>query len=158
MVMKISKEWANYEIFAYSKLRKQQLKPLWKKLIDHKECSCHEAAVKLAEVAQKEMLENVCMKSLSCEKEITAKVFHMVYKLAKKNQSQSSNNFEDEINVQELTVINMGFTLHSINACINIINHTASKMRNNLVKRTVSSKRRISLVTAESDESVKNLQ
>jgi hypothetical protein len=41
---------------------------LRKKLFDHKENSCHRAAVKLAEEAQKETLENICMKSLSREK------------------------------------------------------------------------------------------
>jgi hypothetical protein len=59
--------------------------PLEKKLFDHKESSCHKAAVKLAEEAQKEMLENVCMKSLSLEKEKTAKVFCTAYKVVKKS-------------------------------------------------------------------------
>jgi pyridoxal/pyridoxine/pyridoxamine kinase len=57
---------------------------LHKKLFDHKGSSCHEAAVNLAEEAQKEMLENVCMKSVSREKEITARIFCMAYKVAKK--------------------------------------------------------------------------
>jgi hypothetical protein len=42
------------------------------------------AAVKLAEESQKEAVEEVCMKSLSHEQEITAKVFHVPYKVVKK--------------------------------------------------------------------------
>jgi hypothetical protein len=56
------------------------------------------------------------VKSLSHEKEITAKVFHTAYKVAK---NQSFDNFEDEINVQELNGINTGRILHSTNLCIN---------------------------------------
>jgi hypothetical protein len=120
---------------------------LRKKSVDHKESSCHEAADKLVEEAQKEMLEKVCMKSLSCEKEITAKVFRTAYKVAK---NQSFNNFEDEIKVQELDGIDMGHILHSTNACSNNVNHTASEMRNNLVKKIVRSRSRISLIIDES--------
>jgi hypothetical protein len=97
MGMEISKAWANYEISAYGELQKQQLMSLQKKLFGHKESSCHKAAIKLADEAQKEMLEKVCMISLSCEKDITAKVFCMAYKVAGKNQSFS--NFEDEVDV-----------------------------------------------------------
>jgi endonuclease I len=61
MGMKISTAQNNYEIIAYSKLQKQQLMPLWKKMFDHKERSCHKDAVKLAEAAQNKMLENICI-------------------------------------------------------------------------------------------------
>jgi hypothetical protein len=61
---------------------------LEKKLFDHKESSCHKAAVKLVEEVQKETLKKVCMKSLSHEKEITAKVFRTAYKVTKKSTLQ----------------------------------------------------------------------
>jgi hypothetical protein len=52
----------------------------------------------------------VCIKSLTREKNITAKVFRTIYKVAKKNQS--FNNFADEINVQELNGVDMGPQMH----------------------------------------------
>jgi hypothetical protein len=45
---------------------------------------CYEAVFKLVEEAQNEMLVKVCLKYLSCEKDITAKVFCAAYKVAKK--------------------------------------------------------------------------
>jgi hypothetical protein len=63
------------------------------KIFDHKESSSCKAALKLVAEAQKETFQNVCTKSLTREKNITAKVFHTAYKVAKNNQSL--NNFED---------------------------------------------------------------
>jgi hypothetical protein len=62
----------------------------------------------------------VCIKSLTREK-ITAKVFCTAYKVEEKKES--FNNFQDEINVQELYDVDMDRILHSANACINIVNH-----------------------------------
>jgi hypothetical protein len=112
---------------------------LWKKLFAYKESSCHRAALKLAEGAQKETLENACMKSqpryfISYGKEVA-------------KEKQSIKHFEDEINMQELNGINMGHILHSTNACINVVSHTASEIIN---KKIVSSKGRISLISDES--------
>jgi hypothetical protein len=73
---------------------------------DHKESSCHKAAVKLAEETNKEKLETVCLKSMSRQKDVSAKIFRTAYKVAKKNQSFS--NF-DVINVQELNRVDMGY-------------------------------------------------
>jgi hypothetical protein len=106
---------------------------LQKNLFDHNKSSCHTVAVKLAKEAQQEMLEKVCMKPLPCVKEITAKVFYMAYRMAKKKKPFS--NFKDDINVQELNGISMGHVLHSTNACISTVNHTAIKIRNNSVKK-----------------------
>jgi hypothetical protein len=55
-----------------------------KKIFDHKESSCHKAAVKLAEEAKKEKLGNVCLISMSCLKDVSAKIFRTAYKVAKK--------------------------------------------------------------------------
>jgi ribosomal protein L19E len=56
--------------------------------------------MKILEEAKKETLEKVCLKSLSRQKEVTAKVFHKAYKVAKSNQS--FNNSEMDIELQEL--------------------------------------------------------
>jgi hypothetical protein len=61
MGIKIAKDWVNYEVTFYGENLKQQL-TLLKKIFDHKESSCHKAAVKLAEEAKKEKLERVCLK------------------------------------------------------------------------------------------------
>jgi hypothetical protein len=64
--------------------------------------------------------------------------------------NQSFNNFEDEINVQELNGVDMGYILHSTNACINIVNHTGNEMRNTLVTKIINSKSKISLIIDDS--------
>ncbi|XP_030046369.1 E3 SUMO-protein ligase KIAA1586-like [Microcaecilia unicolor] len=145
--MKISKEWANNEITYFGETRQQQLTSLRKKLFDHKESSSHKAALKLVAEANKEVLENVCIKSIGREKEITAKIFRTAYKVVKKNQC--FNNFEAEIDVQELNGLDMGHILHSTNACINIVHHISSGMRKNLFQKIVNSKCKISLIIDE---------
>jgi hypothetical protein len=65
------------------------------------------------------------VKTLACEKEITLKIFRTSYKVVKENQS--FHNFEAEIDLQELSGIDMGRILLSANACTDIVNHTAPK-------------------------------
>ncbi|KAJ8871537.1 hypothetical protein PR048_027860 [Dryococelus australis] len=67
------------------------------------------------------------------EKELTNKMLHTAYTVAKKNWP--FYNFEDEINLQELNGIDMGRILHSTNACINIVNHSGKEMRKVLVNK-----------------------
>jgi hypothetical protein len=80
-----------------------------------------------------------------CQEEGTAKIFHTAYKVAK--SIQSFNNFEMEIELQELNGVDMGRTLHSTNACFNIINHINKEIKNNLVHKILSSNSRMSLIT-----------
>lgn len=84
MSMKMSKAWASYEIFACDESQQQHLMSLWRTYLTIKKNLCYEAVFKLVEEAQNEMLVKVCLKYLSCEKDITAKVFCAAYKVAKK--------------------------------------------------------------------------
>jgi hypothetical protein len=90
------------------------------------------------EEAKKETPKKVCLKSLCCQKEVTAKIFRTACKIAKSNQS--FNNFEMEIDLQELNGVDMGQILHSTNVCINIINHISKEMKNILVHKNISFK------------------
>jgi hypothetical protein len=90
MGMKISKEWANKEITHFGITREQQLTSLRTKIFKHKESSGHEIAMKILEEAKKETLKKVCLKSLSRQKEVTAKMFLTAYKVAKSNQPFSN--------------------------------------------------------------------
>lgn len=146
--MKISVEWANCKISHFGESRKQQLMSLRKKIYDHKESAAHKAAQKIKSEAANKTLEKVLLNTLSRNKDVTAKVFRTAYKVAKKNQS--FNNFEDEINLQELNGLDMGCILHSTNACINIVNHIADEMRKTLISNILNSKNKISLIIDES--------
>jgi hypothetical protein len=68
--------------------------------------------MKILEAAKKETLKKVRLKSLSRQKEVTAKILCTAYKVAKDNQS--FNNFEMEIDLQNLMVLiwDEYFTLH----------------------------------------------
>ncbi|XP_054834515.1 E3 SUMO-protein ligase KIAA1586-like isoform X2 [Eublepharis macularius] len=153
--MRLSREWVNCKITSYGETRKQQLTSLRKKIFEHKESAVHKTAVKINE-GQKKGLETVCLNSLAIEKEITNKIFRTVYKAAKKNQS--FNDFEAEIDLQELNGVDMGRILHSPSACINIINHIGSEMRATLIRKITDSPSKISLIldelTTVSQESV----
>lgn len=148
MGMKISVEWANGKITHFGESRKQQLMSLRKKIYDHKESAAHKACQKIKSKAKNETLEKVFLNTLSHNKDVTGKVFRTAYKVAKKNQS--FNNFEDEINLQELNGLDMGYILHSANACINIVSHIANEMRKTLIDNIVNSKNKISLLIDES--------
>jgi hypothetical protein len=76
--------------------------------------------MKISEEAKKETLKKVCLKSLSCQKEVTAKIFRTAYKVAKSNQS--FNNSEMETDLQEFNGVDMGRIPHSTDICISIIN------------------------------------
>jgi hypothetical protein len=54
---------------------------------------------------------------MSRQEDVSVKISRTVYKVAKMNQS--FNNFEDEINFQELNGVDMGCILHSTIAYIN---------------------------------------
>ncbi|XP_028592483.2 peroxisome biogenesis factor 2 isoform X1 [Podarcis muralis] len=140
MGMKISVEWANCKISHFGESRKQQLMSLRKKIFEHKESGAHKAAERIKSESKNEKLDKVVLN--------TTKVFRTAYKVAKKNQA--FNNFEDEINLQELNGLDMGYTFHSTNACINILNHIADEMRKTLISNIVNSKNKISLIIDES--------
>jgi hypothetical protein len=89
--MKISKEWANNEIAHFGITREQQVTSSRAKIFKHKDICDHKTAMKIMEEAKKETLKKVSLKSLSRQKEATAKLFRMAYKVAKSNQS--FNNF-----------------------------------------------------------------
>lgn len=118
MGMKISREWTDGEVSCYGEDKKIQQMSLRKKIFLHKESAGHQTALKIVAEAEKEKLESVVLKSLTREKTVTAKIFRTAYKVAKANQS--FNNFEMDIDLQELNGIDMGRILHSTNACINI--------------------------------------
>jgi hypothetical protein len=147
MGMKISNEWANNEISHFGITREQQLTSLRTKIFKHKESSGHKTAIKILEEAKKETLRKVRLKSLCRQKEATAKILRTAYKVAKSNQS--FNNFEMETNLQELNGVDMERILHSVNACINIINHISKEMKLILVRKIISFKSKISLIIDE---------
>jgi hypothetical protein len=103
--------------------------------------------MKILEEEKKETLKKVCQKSVSRQKEVTAKIFLTAYKVAKRNQS--FNNFEMEIDLQELNGVDMGRILHSTNACINITDHISKEMKNILVRKIISLKSKMSLIIDE---------
>jgi hypothetical protein len=125
--MKILKECVNNEITHFGITLEQQLTSLRTKIFKHKESSSHKTAIKILEEAKKETLEKVCLKSLSSQEEVTAKIFLTAYKVAKSNQS--FNNFEVEIEFQEHNGVDMERILHYTNACINIINHISKEIK-----------------------------
>jgi len=148
MEMKISKEWASGTIMFFGESRQQQLTSLQKKIFDHKESSCHKAAVKLVSEADRAALETVVLKVQSREAAVTAKIFRTAYKVAKENQS--FHNVESEVDLQELNGVDMGCILHSTNACINIVNHIGEEKIRNLTKEMIKLDSKISLIIDES--------
>ncbi|XP_065675613.1 E3 SUMO-protein ligase KIAA1586-like [Hydra vulgaris] len=74
-------------------------------------------------------------------------IFRTAYKVAKGNQS--FNNFEMEIDLQEINGVEMGRILHSTNACINIVNHIGNEMRKKIIAKVIKSKMELESVTAK---------
>lgn len=146
--MKMSKQWTGCDISSFGESRAQQQTALRKKIFDHKDSAAHLAALKILEESQKETLDKVCLKAISKEKEVTARIFRTAYKVAKQNQS--FNSFESEIDLQELNGLNMGRILHSNNACVNIINHISAEMKKHIVQEVIKSDDKFALIIDES--------
>ncbi|XP_050507956.1 E3 SUMO-protein ligase KIAA1586-like [Diabrotica virgifera virgifera] len=142
------KQWTECDVSSFGESRAQQQTSLRKKIFDHKVSATHEAAVKIFADSQKETLEKVFLKTVSKEKEVTARVFRTAYKVAKENQS--FNHFEAEIDVQELNGLDMGRILHSRNACANIITHISSEMKKQVVQEIVEGTDKFALIIDES--------
>lgn len=146
--MKMSKQWTGCDITSFGENRAQQQTALRKKIFDHKDSAAHKAALKILEESQKETLENICLKTISKEKEVTARILRTAYKVAKENQS--FNNFESEIDVQELNGLNMGRILHSKNACVNIINHISAEMKKHILQQIITGDDKFAIIIDES--------
>ena len=101
--MKILKEWANVEIDSYGDTKQKKQTSLGKKIFDHKESAGHKAAVEILTESKDGKLEKTILRQNSHEKEITRKIFRTAYKVVKENQS--FNNFETEVDLQELNGI-----------------------------------------------------
>ena len=69
-------------------------------------------------------------------------------KVCKKNQS--FNDFELEVDLQEINGVNMGRILHSANACNNVLNHIAVEMKKNVINKIIETRSKISLLIDES--------
>ncbi|XP_060093811.1 E3 SUMO-protein ligase KIAA1586-like [Heteronotia binoei] len=146
--IRLSREWVKCSVTPYGDSRKQQLTSLRKKIFEHRESGNHKAAVKILEKGKKQRPVKAGHPSLESEEEITSKVFRTVYKLAKSNQP--FNDFESEIDLQELNGVDMGTMWHSANACINILNHIGREMRRLVIGKIIDSRSKISLIIEES--------
>jgi hypothetical protein len=60
------------------------------------------------------------------------------------------HNFEASVNLQELTGIDTGRTLHSASACTNIVDHISTEMRKALANEIIRSRSKISIIIDES--------
>lgn len=146
--MKISKEWTTITVIPNGETRQRQLSSLRKKIYEHKESASHKAIIKIQNESKKKILENVCFKAISHQTDTTEKIFRTAYKIAKKNQA--FNDFETEIDLQELNGIDMGHILHSTNACINIIKHISKEMKTAIVANIIEKDLKFALLVDES--------
>lgn len=146
--MKISREWANSEIKCYGDSKEKKQTSLRKKMYEHKESVGHRAAVNILKEGEAKVMENVILKQRSNEKLATEKVFRTAYKVIKENQS--FNNFETEIDLQELNGIDLGRILHSDKACANIALHISKEMKKTFVNEIIKNDTKIGLIVDES--------
>lgn len=146
--MKISKEWANVEIDSYGDTKQKKQTSLRKKIFDHKESAGHKAAAEILTESKDGKLEKTILRQNSHEKEITGKIFRTAYKVVKENQS--FNNFETEVDLQELNGINMGRILHSDKACAKIALHISKEMKKTFVDEIIKNDTKLGLIIDES--------
>lgn len=88
------------------------------------------------------------MKQRAHEKQATENIFRTAYKVVKENQS--FNNFETEIDLQELNGVDMGRILHSDKACANIALHISKEMKKTFVNEIIKNDTKIGLIIDES--------
>uniref|UniRef100_A0A8C7YBF1 E3 SUMO-protein ligase KIAA1586-like n=1 Tax=Oryzias sinensis TaxID=183150 RepID=A0A8C7YBF1_9TELE len=80
--------------------------------------------------------------------ETTARVFRTAYYVAKYNKPFTD--FESLIDLQETNSINMGRVLHSKTVCVDIVDHVASQMKKEIMKRIIQNRSKITVLADES--------
>jgi hypothetical protein len=73
--------------------------------------------LKLPAEGENGIFDNLFLKTLSCERAITAEIVRTLCKVAAGNQS--FHNIQSEIDLQKVQGVDMGHTLHHTKACIN---------------------------------------
>jgi hypothetical protein len=117
-----------------------------RKKFDYKETTLNSAAITFIEEADKEPLENLCLKSLSCEKLTT-----IIICTPRKIYFFFLHNFEFEIDAQELNGIGIDRILDASNSCISCLNDIGDETRKkNLAKKIITSNSKILLIIDES--------
>uniref|UniRef100_A0A3P8U5N6 DUF4371 domain-containing protein n=1 Tax=Amphiprion percula TaxID=161767 RepID=A0A3P8U5N6_AMPPE len=131
----IAANWAEGKICSFGQRREIQLTSLRKKINEHKN-------------SLKDILMNINATSQEFAFETTARVFRTAYYVAKSNKPFTD--FESLIDLQEANSMNLGRVLHSKTVCVDIVDHVASQMKNEILKKIIKNKSKITILADES--------
>uniref|UniRef100_A0A3Q1BX24 DUF4371 domain-containing protein n=1 Tax=Amphiprion ocellaris TaxID=80972 RepID=A0A3Q1BX24_AMPOC len=140
----IAANWAEGKICSFEQTREIQLTSLRKKIHEHKNSLAHKEADKILQTAKKDILMNINATSQEFAFETTARVFRTAYYVAKSNKPFTD--FESLIDLQEANSMNLGRVLHSVD----IVDHVASQMKNEILKKIIKNKSKITILADES--------
>uniref|UniRef100_A0A3P8SQN1 DUF4371 domain-containing protein n=1 Tax=Amphiprion percula TaxID=161767 RepID=A0A3P8SQN1_AMPPE len=127
----IAANWAEGKICSFGQTREIQLTSLRKKIHEHKNSLAHKEADKIL---------NLPLRQLP--------VFRTAYYVAKSNKPFTD--FESLIDLQEANSMNLGRVLHSKTVCVDIVGHVASQMKNEILKKIIKNKSKITILADES--------
>uniref|UniRef100_A0A3Q1CEZ2 Uncharacterized protein n=1 Tax=Amphiprion ocellaris TaxID=80972 RepID=A0A3Q1CEZ2_AMPOC len=144
----IAANWAEGKICLFGQTREIQLTSLRKKIHEHKNSLAHKEADKILQTAKKDILMNINATSQEFAFETTARVFRTAYYVAKSNKPFTD--FESLIDLQEANSMNLGHVLHSKTVCVDIVDHVASQMKNEILKKIIKNKSKITILADES--------
>uniref|UniRef100_A0A3Q1CW52 DUF4371 domain-containing protein n=1 Tax=Amphiprion ocellaris TaxID=80972 RepID=A0A3Q1CW52_AMPOC len=144
----IAANWAEGKICSFGQTREIQLTSLRKKIHEHKNSLAHKEADKILQTAKKDILMNINATSQEFAFETTARVFRTADYVAKSNKPFTD--FESLIDLQEANSMNLGRVLHSKTVCVDIVDHVASQMKNEILKKIIKNKSKITILADES--------
>uniref|UniRef100_A0A3P8SJE1 Uncharacterized protein n=1 Tax=Amphiprion percula TaxID=161767 RepID=A0A3P8SJE1_AMPPE len=144
----IAANWAEGKICSFGQTREIQLTSLRKKIHEHKNSLAHKEVDKILQTAKKDILMNINATSQEFAFETTARVFRTAYYVAKSNKPFTD--FESLTDLQEANSMNLGRVLHSKTVCVDIVDHVASQMKNEILKKFIKNKSKITILADES--------
>lgn len=128
--------------------RKQQMRSLRNKILDHNNSISHRLCLKKLVERKNKHLVNCLAKANSHLTDTTVSNFKTAYYIAKEDRPYSDH--FSLVQLQQSNGVNMGKTLHSRWSSVNIINHISTEMKRKLCEVIINNKCKISLMMDES--------
>ncbi|XP_063797579.1 E3 SUMO-protein ligase KIAA1586-like [Pseudophryne corroboree] len=144
----LSVEWATSNVGPYGDTKSKQQLSLRKKIHDHRYSKAHEAAVKMLQEKNNNVLPQLVAQQYNEHIQTTVRVFRTAYHVAKNNRPFTDH--PQLIDLQEANGCDLGKILQSNVVCTDIVTHISSEMRKRLIQNIVTLKPKVSIQVDES--------
>ncbi len=148
MKVQLAKEWVSATIESSGDDKQKMLKSLRNKIYQHASSAAHLEAVRVKEVAAKNVMPGKVEEMQQADYVATCNIFRTAYYIAQNNRPFTDHS--DLIDLQNLNGVKVGRVLHSNVVCADIIEHVSVEMKRKLLKYVCEKKPPIAVLVDES--------